>query len=90
MLSVGAIHFEGSALAERVGQGEVGGCTPLGDNAWRLLQLAVVHLSLLCPTLPCRLVVGGDFEGGLTPAACPLGGAFALYGGFLLHIRTHV
>ena len=31
----------GSALAERVGQGEVGGCTPLGDSAWRLLQLAV-------------------------------------------------
>ena len=31
----------GSALAERVGQGEVGGCTALGDSAWRLLQLAV-------------------------------------------------
>ena len=31
----------GSALAERVGQGEVGGCTPLADSAWRLLQLAV-------------------------------------------------
>ena len=31
----------GSALAERVGQGEVGGCTPLGDSAWGLLQLAV-------------------------------------------------
>ena len=31
----------GSALAERVGQGEVGGCTPLGDSVWRLLQLAV-------------------------------------------------
>ena len=31
----------GSVLAERVGQGEVGGCTPLGDSAWRLLQLAV-------------------------------------------------
>ena len=31
----------GSALAERVGQGEVGGCTPLGDSAWQLLQLAV-------------------------------------------------
>ena len=25
----------------RVGQGEVGGCIPLGDSAWRLLQLAV-------------------------------------------------
>ena len=31
----------GSALAERVGQGEVGGCTALGDSAWRLLQLAI-------------------------------------------------
>ena len=29
----------GSALAERVGQGEVGRCTPLGDSAWWLLQL---------------------------------------------------
>ena len=27
----------GSALAERVGQGEVGGCTALADSAWRLL-----------------------------------------------------
>ena len=36
--------------SERVGQVEVGGCTPLADRAWRLLQLAVVkpwvgHLS---------------------------------------------
>ena len=31
----------GSALAERVGQGEVGGCTPLADSAWRSLQLPV-------------------------------------------------
>ena len=31
----------GSALAERVRQGEVGGCTALADSAWRLLQLAV-------------------------------------------------
>ena len=31
----------GSALVERVGQGEVGGCTTLADSAWRLLQLAV-------------------------------------------------
>ena len=29
----------GSALTERVGQGEVGGCTPLGDSAWRMLQM---------------------------------------------------
>ena len=25
----------GSALAERVGKGEVGGCTALADSAWR-------------------------------------------------------
>ena len=31
----------GSVLAERVGQAEVGGCTALGDNAWRPLQLAI-------------------------------------------------
>ena len=31
----------GSGLAERVGQGEVGGYTPLADSAWWLLQLAV-------------------------------------------------
>ena len=31
----------GSALAGRVGQREVGGCTPLGDSAWQLLQLAM-------------------------------------------------
>ena len=31
----------GSVLAERVGQGEVGGCTPLTDSAWRPLQLPV-------------------------------------------------
>ena len=31
----------GSAVAERVGQGEVGGCTTLADSAWWLLQLAI-------------------------------------------------
>ena len=31
----------GSVLAERVGQGEMGGCTALADSAWRLLQLAM-------------------------------------------------
>ena len=29
----------GFALAERVGQGEVGGCITLADSAWQLLQL---------------------------------------------------
>ena len=43
MLSVGAIRFQdiGSALAKRVGQGEVGGCTALADSTWRLLELPV-------------------------------------------------
>ena len=41
MLSVGAIRFEDRLLAERVGQGEVGGCTILADSAWQLLQLAI-------------------------------------------------
>ena len=31
----------GSALAGKVRQGELGGCTPLADIAWRLLQLAI-------------------------------------------------
>ena len=31
----------GSALAERVGQGDEGGCTALADSAWRQLQLPV-------------------------------------------------
>ena len=31
----------GSALAERMGQEEVGGCTGLADSAWWLLQLAI-------------------------------------------------
>ena len=31
----------GSVLAERVGQGEVGGCTALADSALRRLQLPV-------------------------------------------------
>ena len=48
MLSVGAIHFEdGSALAERVGQGEVGGRTALADSAWRQLQLPVYRKTLV-------------------------------------------
>ena len=31
----------GSALAERVGQGEVGGCTAMADRAWWPLKLPV-------------------------------------------------
>ena len=37
----------GSALAERVGQGEVGGCTALADSAWRRLQLPVERKALV-------------------------------------------
>ena len=45
MLSVGAICFEDRFCASRkVGQGEVGGSTPLVDSAWRLLQLPVEKL----------------------------------------------
>ena len=40
MLSVGAIQLKiGSALAEKVGQGEVGGSTALPDSARWWLQL---------------------------------------------------
>ena len=31
----------GSVLSERVGQGEVGGCTTLADSAWWWFQLPV-------------------------------------------------
>ena len=49
----------GFALAERVRLEEVGGCHPLGDSAWRLLQLAVekpwsVVGGLLFCTKGCR------------------------------------
>ena len=36
-----SVSKRGSALAERVGQGEVRGYTALADSAWRLLQLAI-------------------------------------------------
>ena len=35
----------GSALAERVEQGEVGECTVLADRAWQQLQLAIEKTS---------------------------------------------
>ena len=50
----------GSVLAERVGQGEVGGCTVLGDSAWRLLQLAMEKAwSVLDGPFFCFLVQTG-------------------------------
>ena len=36
-----SVYKIGSALAERVGQREVGGCTTPADSAWWLLQLAI-------------------------------------------------
>ena len=49
----------GSALAERVGQGEVGGATAVADRAWRLLQLAIEKArSALDGPLFCLLVHG--------------------------------
>ena len=42
LLSVGTICLNiGPALAERVRQGEVGGCTTLADSVWQLVQLPV-------------------------------------------------
>ena len=37
---------------------------------------------------PPKLMVGRGFEGGLTPAAYPIAGAFVLYVGYLLRIHT--
>ena len=50
----------GSAPAERVGQGEVGGATAVADHAWRLLQLAIEKArSALDGPLFCFLVQMG-------------------------------
>ena len=57
----------GSALAERVRQGEVGGSTALADNAWRLLQLAIEKAWLaLDGPLFCFLVQMGIENGPFT------------------------
>ena len=49
-----------SALAERVGQGEVGGCTALADSAWRPLQLPVENpWSMLGGPFVCLLAQRG-------------------------------
>ena len=50
----------GCVLAERLGQQEVGGCTPLGDSAWWLWQLAVENpWSALCGPFFWFLVQSG-------------------------------
>ena len=57
----------GSALAERVGQGEVGRSTALADRAWRLLQLAIEKAwSALDGPLFCFLVQVGVENGPFT------------------------
>ena len=43
----------GSVLAERVGQGEVGGSTAFTDSAWRLLQLGLVSTGWPVLLLSC-------------------------------------
>lgn len=43
----------------------------------RATQSSTTHLSLL--SYPPTLVVGGGYDDGSTPAACPLGGAFILF-----------
>ena len=49
-----------------------------------------MHLSLLCPTLSGWWLWAGVMKGGLTPAACPSGGAFALYRGFFTHLMKEI
>ena len=56
-----------SALAERVGQGEVGGCTTFAISTWRLLQLAIERAwSALCDPFFCFLVQTGVENGPFT------------------------
>ena len=57
----------GFALAERVGQGEVGGSTALADCAWQLLQVAIEKAwSVLDGPLFCFLVQMGVENGPFT------------------------
>ena len=54
-------------VSRRVGQGEVGGCTTLGDTAWRLLQLAIERAwSVLDGLFFCFLVQTGIENGPFT------------------------
>ena len=72
----------GSALAERVGQGEVGGATAVADRAWRLLQLAIEKArSALDGPLFCFRVQTGVENG---PFTLPCRGSIpGLLGSFL-------
>ena len=62
-----------------------------GANIWcELSQVGLVSHANAPMSHPPRLVAGRDYEGGLTPVACPLGGAFALCGEFLMHMCISV
>ena len=65
----------GSALAERVGQGEVGGGTALAGSAWRLLQLAMEKawsvLGVPRSGWQCMAAVAAGYGKGLVSAGCP-------------------
>ena len=56
----------GSALAERVGQGEVGGSTALADCARWLLQLAIEKAWSLC-----MAAVAAGYRKGLVSTGWP-------------------
>ena len=64
----------GSTLAERVGQGEVDGCTALGDSAWQRLQLPVEKAwSMPGGPFVCFLVQTG-LENTLSPCRDSISG----------------
>ena len=69
----------GSALAERVRQGEVGGSTTLADSAWRLLQLAIEWArSALGGLLLCFLVQTNIENGPFTSPFLAFQAAFSM------------
>ena len=84
--SIHSILFAISYLARHMN--EWWNCEGMAHGKYIVFAVFIVQLC----TYHCyaRLVVGGDFEGGLTPAACPLRGAFALYGELLLRMCTYV
>ena len=45
-----------------------------------ILLYVIVRPIITVMSHPPRLMVDGNYEGGLTPAACPLGRAFGLLG----------
>ena len=61
----------GSALAERVGQGEVGGATAVADRAWRLLQLAIEKARSALDGRPCMAAVAAGYRKGQVSTGWP-------------------